>query len=121
MKLSKNLQDMIENAGFKISDEDDNYISFQKYSPYGHDFNFEIYTEDNLRCFCNNILSYYYAFDLSYEAYLWLDDMGHGKNGAPYEMIDVYKDMEACKEFVYELYQIVNKYIESIADVKEEN
>lgn len=39
------------------------------------------------------------------EAYLWLDDNGHGKNGAPYRMKDVLADMEAAE-----------KYIESLLD-----
>lgn len=30
--------------------------------------------------------------------YLWLDDEGHGSNGAPYDMKDVYEDMEWWKD-----------------------
>lgn len=36
--------------------------------------------------------------DISYETYIWLDDMGHGKNGAPFDMKDCYEDMEWCVE-----------------------
>lgn len=31
---------------------------------------------------------------MSYETYLWLDSNGHGKNDAPYDMKDVYEDVE---------------------------
>ena len=44
---------------------------------------------------------------MCYETYLWLDSDGHGKNGAPYDMKDLYEDMEACREIIYELYEIV--------------
>ena len=40
----------------------------------------------------------YESFDVSEEAYLWLDNSGHGKNGAPYDMKDVYEDIEEAKE-----------------------
>lgn len=36
-------------------------------------------------------------YDCSSEAYIWLDNFGHGKNGAPYDMHDVYTDMEEVK------------------------
>lgn len=41
-------------------------------------------------------------FDVSEETYKWLDEFGHGKNGAPYDMKDVYADMESAKEKVYD-------------------
>ena len=50
-----------------------------------------------------NLRDYINDFDVSYEAYLWLDDTGHGRNGAPYEMIDVYEDMEECLHNMEEL------------------
>jgi hypothetical protein len=77
-------------------------VMFSQYSPAGQDFNVELdyktlgEIEDKLR-------EYYDNYDPSYEAYLWLDESGHGKNGAPYEMIDVYNDMVACEEMIDEL------------------
>lgn len=35
---------------------------------------------------------------------MWLDSDGHGINGAPYDMKDVYEDMEACQNMILELY-----------------
>ena len=46
------------------------------------------------------------------EAYIWLDDSGHGKNGAPHDMKDVYEDMEACKSMLGELVGVVNELVE---------
>ena len=52
---------------------------------------------------CQKVAEYYSDFDVSRETYLWLDDTGHGKNGAPYDMIEVYHDMEECEELIQEL------------------
>lgn len=77
-------------------------VMFSQYSPAGQDFNVELdyktlgEIEDKLR-------EYYDSYDPSYEASLWLDESGHGKNGAPYEMIDVYNDMKACEEMIDKL------------------
>lgn len=50
-------------------------------------------------------------FDVSYETYLWLDESGHGKNGAPYDMRDLYEDMEAVEEMISKLYAAVSEAI----------
>lgn len=41
----------------------------------------------------NDLADYINDFDVSYETYLWLDECGHGKNGAPYDMKDVYENV----------------------------
>lgn len=117
MKLSKKLTAMIEKADFTINYEDETCISFYKYSPAGQDFFFTIDTENNLNSFRDNIFEYYNDYDVSYEASWWLDEEGHGKNGAPYDMKDLYEDIEACEGFIKELYNIVDKYINSIRKV----
>lgn len=114
MMLSKKLTGMIEKADYSIDYEDGNIIDFGKYSSAGQDFHFSVDTENNLDYFLHNILERYMDFDVSYEASLWLDETGHGKNGAPYEMNDVYADMEECQQFIMDLYNIVDKYIKSI-------
>jgi hypothetical protein len=111
MKLNSELIVLIEAANFSITHEDGNVWYFGKYSSAGQDFGFSIVTEDTLEQFANNVRSYYEDFDVSEEAYIWLDSSGHGKNGAPYEMVDVYKDMEECAEYITELYTIVMNYI----------
>ena len=56
----------------------------------------------------NNLYERYSDFDVSSETYLWLDNTGHGTNGAPYDMKDLYEDMDACQEMIMELYNVFN-------------
>lgn len=37
------------------------------------------------------------GYDVDYETYIWLDEEGHGKNGAPYHIREVLKENEAIK------------------------
>lgn len=90
----------------------DNWYIFSRYSPAGQDFNAEIdfdADETDPEAIYENVVEnlalYVYNFDVSYEAYLWLDNTGHGKNGAPYDMRDVYIDMEWCADKMEELYR----------------
>lgn len=89
--------------GWKIEHEDGNVFDFGKYSPAGQDFHISIDTENDVECFKNNLHEYCNGFDVSQETYLWLDSSGHGRNGAPYDMKDLYEDMEACLEMVEKL------------------
>lgn len=79
-----------------------NDVMFSQCSPAGQDFYVEV-DYKNLREIKDKLREYYDSYDPSYEAYLWLGDDGHGKNGAPYEMVDVYNDMVACKEMIDKL------------------
>lgn len=121
------LQDKIEringwnNWSAKILERngDTTVCEFQKYSPAGQDFSFDIWTDDDGSSLDYDIFEYYDSFDVSSEAYLWLDSDGHGKNGAPYDMKDVYEDMEACVEMVKELYLYAEKMKEHTYDIVE--
>lgn len=102
--------EIAEELGFSVdiynNDDNEEYnIRFGKYTDCGQDFSFEIdvTSEDNLTSIWRKIDEYYESYDVSYEAYLWLDSSGHGTNGAPYEMIDVYNDMKQCEGFIEEL------------------
>ena len=99
-RITKNLE---WNVDWEINNGN-KWVTFSKFSPYGQDFNIELYYV-NYDQLVDELDRYYENFDVSSEAYLWLDSDGHGKNGAPYEMIDVYNDMKACEEMMYELYQ----------------
>lgn len=85
-------------------------FSFEKYSPAGQDFYFEVSVpnDDDEDIFYDNvedaIYTYWKDFDVCYETYIWLDETGHGRNGAPYDMMDVYKDMEACADMTHDLW-----------------
>lgn len=94
---------MIEEILNQIAEELDwnidinkDFITFQRYSSANQDFSFEVANSGDLEEIFDDVESYCKHFDVSEQAYLWLDNTGHGKNGAPYEMIDVYKDMEEC-------------------------
>lgn len=102
--------EIAEENGWKVdveSNDGDNFsYEFSQGSPAGQDFSFEVEMEDNnVYTLLNDIRNYYDCYDCSYEAYLWLDNTGHGTNGAPYDMKDVYEDMEACEKMIFELWE----------------
>ncbi len=90
-----------EDNGWSV-DSDGNEYTFSQSSPAGQDFSFSVAGETKEEIL-KEIREYSEGFDCSYEAYIWLDSSGHGANGAPYDMKDVYEDMEACAEMVDEL------------------
>ena len=92
---------------------------FQNYSPAGQDFSFCVWTDDDGSSLAHDIFDYYNSFDVSAEANYWLDNTGHGRNGAPYDMKDVYEDMETCKDMVEELYLHVEGMKEHTYDIVE--
>lgn len=103
--MSKNIKKMIkvaEKLGWVVS-INGNEFTFSKYSPAGQDFNIEIIAND-LEEVIEEIQERCDSFDCSEETYLWLDNTGHGKNGAPYDMKDLYEDMESCLEMMKALH-----------------
>jgi len=102
-KNVKNLIEKAENLGWKVDKFDGGY-EFAKHSPADQDFNFAIHTENNRHDFIKAIYERYENFDCSEEASYWLDDTGHGTNGAPHDMRDLYNDMEACENMIKDLY-----------------
>lgn len=99
----KKIIDVAESLDWTVN-VDDNELEFQKMSDEGQDFNFAV-TGETTEKIISEIREYHDNFDCSEETYLWLDASGHGKNGAPYDMKDVYEDMEQCNEMVEELYE----------------
>ena len=89
-------------------------FSFQKYSPAGRDFYFEVSVpnEEGEDTFYENITEaidkYWEGFDVCYETYIWLDETGHGRNGAPYDMKDLYEDTQACADMIHDLWLALN-------------
>lgn len=85
-------------------------FEFSQYTPAGQDFNFSAeLTNGEVRTLIENIKEYYDGFDADAEAYLWIGDDGHGKNGAPYHIKDIVRDMKAAEEMVYHLYLVLNQ------------
>lgn len=101
-------------------DEENSIVEFQKYSTYGQDFRFTVELRGDLEDFCKEIYNYYDEFDVSYETYQCLDSSGHGTNGAPYDMMDVYNDMQECENDILELWRALkNSDVEEIVDILE--
>lgn len=73
---------------------DEDRVCFSIYSPTGRYFDFDVATSDveDIETLSQAVRQYYEDFDVSYETYIWLDNRGHGANGAPYEMEDVLND-----------------------------
>mgnify|MGYP004561070259 CR=1 FL=1 len=113
LDLKNKIIEVVEANGWSvyIEDESESNICFDfgKYSPAGQDFHVSAELENNEPdTLTDNLYARYSDFDVSSETYLWLDNDGHGKNGAPYDMKDLYEDMEACQEMIMDLYNIFN-------------
>ena len=100
-------------ADYEYTDEKETMVSFsfEKFSPAGRDFCFEVCVPNDKDEYviydsvADAIYTYFEGFDVSYETYIWLDEEGHGKNGAPYDMSDVYKDTESCEKMIHDLWR----------------
>ena len=97
------LLSVIEKLGYNIQEEDEGIYSIGAYSPCEQDCFASINTENDANLFVKNIKNYANNFDVSYKTYIWLDSTGHGTNGAPYDMKDVYEDMEWWKNSLNKL------------------
>ena len=93
----------IEDLGWGTEKEGDSEYRLCKSSPAGQDFSIAV-EGSSIEELIDNIYEAYVDFDVSYETYLWLDNTGHGTNGAPYHMKDVLEDMEACRQMIVDLY-----------------
>ena len=102
----KEIIEKIEGLGWTVDvlKEEEECWQLGQYSPAGQDF-FVVINADNKESIIEKLKEVYEDFDVSEEAYLWLDESGHGRNGAPYDMKDVYEDMQACKNMLERLYK----------------
>lgn len=95
---------ILSQLGWKIEKGGDDTYILQQFSNAGKDFNITI-NGKNSDELIDSIYNCYENFDVSYETYLWLDNTGHGKNGAPYDMEDILEDMKWCENMIYESYK----------------
>ena len=133
------VDDKLENLGWTVQDHQGNgdvyQIGIYRYSPAGQECDF------TLQCMRNNPASVVEAFeelynnyDVDYEASLWIGPDGHGKDGAPYHITDIVKDLEAvdselseswaklesfCRnfEFVYHKEEMAELFAETISGI----
>lgn len=107
------LIERIEGLGWTVTIEDeerDLYLIGQC-TPESQDFSISIEIKEDLSNFSDNLYDYWSSYDVSYESSLRIKD-GHGINGAPYEMIDVYNDFKWCKDEIYNLWTYLDDFID---------
>lgn len=87
---------------------DGNDVDFQYYTNYGQDCHMNITLAEDFDKFTDEIYSYYENYDVSEETALWIDESGHGKNGAPYDIEDILNDMKEFESAIYKLWKKLN-------------
>lgn len=107
--------EIAENLGWNITNSFGKEYIFSQLSPEDQDFNV-IVEADNVNDLIQGLEDFCDGFDVSYETYLWLDNTGHGTNGAPYDMKDIYEDMETCLKMVEDLID----ELKSVFELREE-
>lgn len=104
------IKDIAREKGWSVSIEEKGQsnvlFEFQCFTKYGQDFLFNADMQgEDVGTLIAGVKEYYEGFDPDYEAYLWIGNDGHGKNGAPYHIKDIVADMEDAEEQIYELLQ----------------
>lgn len=113
MKTMKEVLNKIKELGWNVDECYDCY-ELESYSPKGQDFHITVDKNDDIKYFIGNIYKAYTDFDVSYQAYLWLDETGHGICGAPYDMKEVYEDMKWCEDAIYDLYETLKYWLDNL-------
>ena len=103
---TKRFREIAEGLGWSVT-IDGNDIELSQYSPAGQDFSFSIRKDRN---YIEQVYEYYNGYDPSEEAMLWVDDCGHGKNGAPHDLLDVLLDMKEIEKMLETLYTALINY-----------
>lgn len=131
-KLIDRITDIAEEDGWSVHidehEDRENVIEFTfgKYTDCGQDFSFSVDMRDgDIDTLIESIDAYHECYDPDEEAMLWLGPDGHGKNGAPYRITDVVKDMEQCETFIGELLELLieanrNECLYALEDEDEE-
>ena len=84
----------------------DSYIEIQYYTKHGGEEIIEVDKNENLAQY---LADYDESYDPSEETYIWLDETGHGKNGAPHDMRDILADKEEWEGKIEELAMVAAK------------
>lgn len=75
--------------------------------------------EDREDLFIQELKGWIRSYDISEETYIWLDGFGHGENGAPYDMMDVYMDKKAFLGVAEKLLDELEKLVEFLIEEKD--
>jgi len=106
-ELINRIIEIAEDQGFSVrTDEkvDEVEFTFSQYTDFGQDFSFwATMKDDDIDTLIEEVNNYYEGYDPDEEAILWVGPDGHGKNGAPYRLSDIIKDMEQCEQMVKDL------------------
>ena len=106
-ELINRIIEIAEDQGFSVrTDEkvDEVEFTFSQYTDFGQDFSFwATMKDDDIYTLIEEVNNYYEGYDPDEEAILWVGPDGHGKNGAPYRLSDIIKDMEQCEQMVKDL------------------
>ena len=120
--ISAKLREEVEGLGLAFSAEETNgdirVFELSMSTPAGQDATIRVDINRNACTsqvaadgeFADSVMKEGAYYDVSAEAYKWLDENGHGKDGAPYEMIDVYRDFETVRDKIKELGAKVRHY-----------
>lgn len=112
-ELIDRIIEIAESQGFSVSTEtkeNEVEFTFSQYTDFGQDFNFWATMKDyDIYTLIEEVNDFYEGYDPDEEALLWVGSDGHGKNGAPYRLTDVVKDMEQCE-------QMVNNLLDALVD-----
>lgn len=85
-------------------------FTFGKYTDAGQDFSFSVeLTDGDIETLIEKMSDYYESYDPDEDAMLWADNDAHGKNGAPYLLSDIIKDMEECESNVRDLLYAIDE------------
>ena len=116
-ELIDRIIEIAESQGFFVETEimkDKIEFTFSQFTDFGQDFNiFATMRNYDIYTLIEDVDNFYEDYDPDAEAMLWVGSDGHGKNGAPYRLTDVVKDMEQCeqlaKNLLYALIDTNNK------------
>ena len=108
---TENWQDQLEyiatKEGFNFTQDEDGDITFQKFSPYGQDFNIELMKPLDYRDALDDLNTQLASYDVNEQAMMW-----YGANrGEPRDLQDLLDDMKWCKNKLQELTDSVDHHL----------
>lgn len=103
--------EVLEACGVDVKEQDDGGLFITYFTAHDGEENAEIPAEHcgDLRAAGAYLLNLWEDYDVSEETYIWLDDTGHGRSGAPYDLEDVLADKKEWEAKLYEMAQSLLK------------